>query len=89
MVGDVRSDGVAQPAGIQVYLSTEQYPVSGLTMVIRTKGEPLVLADTAKQAVHAIDPGVLTSNVTPVKALASQSVAGQSTSTMLMGALER
>ena len=87
VVGDVRSGGVAQPAGIQVYLSTEQYPVSGLTMVMHTKSTPPELAAAAKQAVHAIDPGVLISNVTPVEALASQSVAGQSTSTMLMGAL--
>jgi putative ABC transport system permease protein len=56
-------------------------------MVMHTKSTPLELAAAAKQAVHAIDPGVLISNVTPVEALASQSVAGQSTSTMLMGAL--
>lgn len=87
VVGDVRGGGVAQPAGEQVYLTTEQYPVSDLTMVIRTKGEPLALADAAKQAVHAIDPNVLVSNVTPVQALASQSVAGQSTSTVLICAL--
>ena len=87
VVGDVRGAGVAQPAGEQVYLTTEQYPVSDLTMVMRTKGEPLALADAAKQAVHAIDPNVLVSNVTPVQALASQSVAGQSTSTVLICAL--
>jgi ABC-type antimicrobial peptide transport system permease subunit len=56
-------------------------------MVMRTNGEPLELADAAKQAVHAIDPNVLVSNVTPVQALASQSVAGQSTATVLIGAL--
>ncbi|MHB8354678.1 MAG: FtsX-like permease family protein, partial [Burkholderiales bacterium] len=87
VVGDVRGAGVAQPAGDQVYLTTEQYPVSELTMVMRTKGAPLGLADVAKQAVHAIDPSVLVSNVTPVQALAAQSVAGQSTSTVLIGAL--
>src|SRR5258708_33192017 len=81
VVGDVRGGGVAQPVGEQVYLSTEQYPSSSLTIVLRTKGEPLELAEAAKQAVHAIDPGVLISDVTPVEALASQSVAGQSTST--------
>jgi putative ABC transport system permease protein len=87
VVGDVRGAGVAQPAGDQVYMTTEQYPASELTMVMRTKGEPLELADAAKQAVHAIDPNVLVSNVTPVQALASQSVAGQSTATVLIGAL--
>jgi ABC-type antimicrobial peptide transport system permease subunit len=87
VVGDVRGGGVAQPAGIQVYLSTEQYPVSQLTMVTRTTGEPLALANAAKQAVHTIDPAVLVSNVTPVEMLAAQSVAGESVSTMLMGAL--
>ncbi|HEY6848280.1 MAG TPA: ABC transporter permease [Terracidiphilus sp.] len=87
VVGDVRGAGVAQPAGEQVYLALEQYPSLSLTMVLHTKGEPLESAEAAKQVVHAIDPGVLISHVAPVEALASQSVAGQSTSTALIGGL--
>jgi putative ABC transport system permease protein len=87
VVGDVRGAGVAQPAGLQVYLSADQYPRSSLTMVMRTREEPLALAEAARQAVHVIDAGQLVSNVTSVEALASQSVAGQTTSTALIGAL--
>ena len=87
VVGDVRGGGVAQPVGNQVYLSTEQYPTLSLTMVLHTKGEPLELAEAAKQAARAIDPDTLISNVTPVEALSSRSIAGESTSTALIGVL--
>lgn len=87
VVGDIRGGGVAQPANLQVYLSTEQYPAFGLTMVMHTRHEPLELAEAAKRAVHAIDPGVVITHVTPVEELASQSVAGQSTATTLIDAL--
>jgi predicted permease len=87
VVGDVRGAGVTRPAGEQVYLTTEQYPAPALTMLLLTKGEPLELADAARQAVHTIDPDVLVSNVTPVQALAARSVAAQSTSTALIATL--
>jgi putative ABC transport system permease protein len=87
VVGDVRGAGVAQPAGEQVYLATEQYPTIALTMVLHTRGEPLELAQAAREQVHAIDPNALIADMTPVQALASQSVAGQTTSTALIVAL--
>jgi putative ABC transport system permease protein len=87
VVGDVRNGGVTQPAGIDVYLSTEQYPVGQLTVVMHTRAEPLEVADAAKRAVHTLDPEVLVSIATSVETLAAQSVAAQSTSTMLMGLL--
>lgn len=89
VIADVRGGGVAKAAGVQVYLPVEQYPgsASDLTMVLRTRGEPLEFAEAAKRAVHEIDPGQVVSNVMPVEALAAQSVAGQHTATVLIGAL--
>jgi putative ABC transport system permease protein len=94
VIADVRGGGVAKPAGEQVYLPVEQNQgrsrnptMDDLTMVLRTRVDPLQLAEAAKRVVHEIDPGQVVSNVTPVEALAAQSVAGQHTATVLIGAL--
>jgi putative ABC transport system permease protein len=89
VVADVRAAGAAQPAGLQVYLSTSQFDggLSDLSVVLRTRTDPMDFADAARQAVHSIDPNLPISNLTPVQALAAQSVAGQSTAAALMSAL--
>jgi putative ABC transport system permease protein len=89
VIGDIRSNGVAKPAGIQTYLPAAQYSgtMSDLSVVVRTRTDPLEIADAARRAVYSIDPTLAVSDVTPVETLASQAVAGQSTAAALMGAL--
>jgi putative ABC transport system permease protein len=89
VIADVRNGGVALPAGMQVYLPAAQYPgmLGDLTVVVRTKFDPLELSDAVRQAVYSIDPALPVSNITPVQALAAQAVAGQSTATALIGSL--
>jgi putative ABC transport system permease protein len=81
---DVYGSGVAQPAGFEIYFSASQHPVSDLTLVMRTTTEPLSLADSAKQAVYAIDPQQAVSNVASLDELVSNSIAGQRVSTALI-----
>jgi len=52
VVGDVRYDGVDQPAQSDVYVSFRQYPESG-NIVVRTAGDPLSLAPAIRRAVRA------------------------------------
>ncbi len=85
VAADVRASGVSQPAGFQLYLSASQYPASDMTVVIRTRTEPLSLADAAKQNVYAIDTQQAVSNVASLDQLASRSIAGQQVSTALTG----
>ena len=87
VVGDVRASGVSQPAGFQVYLSALQHPVDNMTLLMRTKTEPLSVAEMAKQAVYGIDPEQAVSNVTSADQLASDSIAAQRVSTALSGSL--
>ncbi len=89
VIADLRNGGVAQPAGMQVYLPAAQYPgtLSDLTVVMRTKVDPLELTDAARRVVYSIDPALPISNVTPVQALAAQAVAGQSTANTLISSL--
>ncbi|PYT23671.1 MAG: hypothetical protein DMG57_31210 [Acidobacteria bacterium] len=62
VVGDVRYDGVDQPAQSDVYVSFRQYPESG-NIVVRTAGDPLSLAPAIRRAVHALDKDLPVFNV--------------------------
>jgi putative ABC transport system permease protein len=50
-------------------------PMSGLTIVLRTAGDPMTLASAVRDAVHSVDRGIAVSSVEPVEAQISQSVA--------------
>ncbi|MGB0125958.1 MAG: FtsX-like permease family protein, partial [Silvibacterium sp.] len=83
VVGDVRFAGPAAPAGLAFYMSADQNPQQELSFVLRTPGDPMALAETARRAVASIDPGQAVSNITTLNALAQQSIAGQKTSTTI------
>ena len=68
--------GLAQAVGNQVYVSIEQDPPSGLSVLLRTQGEPLTYVESVRRAVISIDPGRAISNITSVQALADQTIAG-------------
>ena len=79
--------GLAQAVGNQVYVSIEQDPPSGLSVLLRTQGEPLTYVESVRRAVISIDPGRAISNITSVQALADQTIAGQRTSTIVIAIL--
>lgn len=89
VVADVRAEGAARPAGLQVYLCATQFDgaSSDLSVVLRTRTDPMDFADAVRRTVHSIDPALPVYKLTPVQVLAAQSVAGQSTAAALMGAL--
>lgn len=87
VVGDVRFGGAAAPANYTVYLSAVQTPQPVLTMILRSKGDPMTLVQPSRQAVASIDPGQAISNITSLETLAQDSIAGQRTSTMVTAIL--
>jgi putative ABC transport system permease protein len=87
VVGDVRYAGPAAPVGFEIYTNVRQGPAPILGFLLRTSGDPLELAESARRAVATIDPGQAVSNITSLEALAEASVAGQRTSTMVTGIL--
>ncbi len=84
---DVPFLGLAQAVGNQVYTSIEQDPPSGLSVLLRTQGEPLAYVESVRRAVISIDPGRAISNITSVQALADQTIAGQRMSTIVIAIL--
>lgn len=84
---DVRFGGAGAPVGLQIYVSSEQHPLPYLNFILRTEGDPLALAESARHAVQSIDPGQAILEVSSLQALADASVAGQRTSTMVTAIL--
>jgi len=84
VASDVRFGGPAAPDNVTFYMSQDQVPQPRLTFLLRTQGDPLLLAKAAEQAVAAIDRNQPVSNVTTLDAVAQDSVAPQRTSTLII-----
>ncbi|HEX3470602.1 MAG TPA: ABC transporter permease [Silvibacterium sp.] len=87
IAADAHFNGPGTPAGLQMYVSADQYPQSFLSMILRTVGDPLALTEPARRAVSSIDPGQAVSNVTSLQSLADSALAGQRTSTTVTAIL--
>ena len=87
VAGDVRYDGPAAPVAFAIYTSVQQNPMPFLGFLLRTSGDPLAMAESARRAVASIDPGQAISNIASLEELADESVAGQRTSTMVTASL--
>jgi putative ABC transport system permease protein len=90
IAADVRFSGPAQPVGNAIYISIQQSPPSGLSVLLRTQGKPLALVESVRHAIFSIDPDRPISNITSIQALAEETVARQRTATLvtaILGAL--
>jgi len=56
VVGDVKQYGLDKPAASALYLPHAQYPVSFMTLVARTSGNPAEMIGTVRQTVRQLDP---------------------------------
>lgn len=79
---DVRHSAFDEPASSQMYLAHAQFmfwndggPVRGLTLAIRTSGEPGILAKAVRAEVAALDPALPLSTFRSMEEVVSASVA--------------
>lgn len=56
VVGDVKQDGLADEFAEQVYVPIPQSTPMGVSLLIRTRSDPMSIAREATAAVHSIDP---------------------------------
>ena len=56
VVNDIRQVAMAEPARPTIYLNNLQNSRVKTTIVARTSGEPLAMADAVRQAIWSIDP---------------------------------
>ncbi len=85
VAGDVRHKGLDTQPGPEMYVPLAQYPHGGMTVVVRTRGDPLDLAPVLKAQVSTIDPTLAISQLTTVPQLLSESVSRQRLTSILLG----
>ncbi|HUH13103.1 MAG TPA: ABC transporter permease [Longimicrobiales bacterium] len=84
VVGDVLQRELQEDARFEVYVPFEQSVPLGATLLVRTAGDPLALADGVRQAVHAVDPRQPVAFVRTMADIRAESVASPRLTTLLL-----
>ncbi|MFL6584248.1 MAG: ABC transporter permease [Chthoniobacterales bacterium] len=87
IVGDVRGKTLSTEPYAQVYGSYRQSPRRALTVVARTAGDPLAMANTLRQDVSALDPQQPLYNVRTAEQVLAESIARPRFNTLLIAVL--
>jgi ABC-type antimicrobial peptide transport system permease subunit len=79
MVADVKHYGLERPMRPGLYLALPQSPEAGLTLALKTRGEPGALAGPARAVVRALDPDLGLYQVRTMEEAVRQSLAARAT----------
>jgi predicted permease len=77
VVEDVQSTSLDAPLRPQVYIPEQQMPYPGLSLVIRTKGDPVTMLPALKREVKALDPRLALANIRTLDDVFAESLARQ------------
>jgi len=83
VVGDVHDLGAAQPSSGETYVPIEQNPPA-VAVMVRTAGDPRVVATQVLNAIHDVDPEIAVSGVITLTDARSESVASPRTTAELL-----
>jgi len=87
VVQDVKQAGLDAPPTMQIYLPHAQYRNGYLTLVVRTKSDPLALAAEVRRQVTEVDPEQAVSNIATLDQVLFDSIASRRFSATLLGTL--
>lgn len=85
VVGNIRQAGFAAPSEPTVYLHAIQSFRSRMSIVARTKGDPLQVAGAVRRAIWSVDPTQTITQVTTLADVVGRSVARQRALAWLLG----
>lgn len=84
VVGHTMHEGLDAEARIQYYFPLAQQPRSQAALAVRTRGDPMSMLATVRQAVHSIDRDLPLSDVATMESRIEQSVGERRFSTFLL-----
>jgi predicted permease len=84
VVGDVAQENVTAKPYAQLYRPITQNPGRGVTVAIRTTGDPMAIAGQARAALRAVDPELPLSNLRTMEERISRSIAQPRVSMLLL-----
>ncbi|HLM67910.1 MAG TPA: ADOP family duplicated permease, partial [Longimicrobium sp.] len=85
VVGDTLQAGPSEPAEPMLYLHVMQNTRSGVNLMVRGKGDPLLLAASVQKAVWSVDRNQTITRVTTLEQMMSEVVARPRLLAVLMG----
>jgi putative ABC transport system permease protein len=85
VVGDVRHDGLAEPAEPELYLPYAQSPSALICLAVRMSGRQSLPAQAIQQAVWSFDKDQPVLAVMPLEQLAAESITMRRVSTLVLG----
>jgi putative ABC transport system permease protein len=84
IVGNVRHGALRAAAQPEIYLAQSQLPRTYMSMVVRTDGDPALLATAVTAAVHTLDPALAVSELRTLQNVVAASVATDRFMTVLL-----
>ncbi|MGH7469240.1 MAG: ABC transporter permease [Longimicrobiales bacterium] len=85
VVGNVRQRTLGQPAEPEMYLPHTQEPWGGLTLVLRTAGDPQLLAGAVRDRIRAFDRDLPTGQIQSLEQVVWNSVRSPRFNALLLG----
>jgi putative ABC transport system permease protein len=85
VAGDVHHEGVDKQPFMEIYRPLPQFVYAGMTLVVRSMGDPASLAKPVRDAVRAVDPEQPVGRLETMNSLVATSLGTSRLSTMLFG----
>ncbi len=85
VVGNIKQTTLDSEPRPTMYMPHLQRPTGGMTIVIRTNGDPLAISQVARAQIHSVDPSIPVANLRTMDEIFSTSVAQQRFAMLLVG----
>jgi putative ABC transport system permease protein len=85
VVGNVKGDALDQEPEPTVYYIHSHLVYTGMVFVVRTKNDPLLLAEPVRKVIHGIDPAQPVAQMRTMDAIVRETFARQRFSALLLG----
>ena len=85
VIGDEKFHGLTAATPIAIYLPVAQAPFSGVTLIARVSGDPMLVAGSLRAAVREIDPALAVFGVERLETTLAQSTGEQRFMMLLVG----
>jgi len=84
VVSDVKQYELDRKEPMQIYLPEDQYPTSGMTLVVRATSEPSSLIAAVRNAIHGIDKDLAVDSIATMDQLLADSISLRRFSMLLL-----
>src|SRR5213078_740073 len=85
IVGGIKQSTLAGDVQPAMYIPYQQRPANGMSIVVRTTGDPMSVAAVARDQIHSVDVSIPVTNIRTMDQIFSESVVQQRFSMLLVG----